>query len=224
MPSTIDRTVSARRRLPAFALLPAMLAAVTMASVGVVSTAQPVAAFGSTVACSARTQSAVFSRWGDAATYFRIQNGGFESGTTDWLLAGGAAVVTGNESYKVGGSADAMSLRIPVGATAESRTICISRGEDKFRFFVKNPNVAGAILHVDATVKNPTNGAVSVVSNDVRSGDFGSGWAPSLQFQVSDAFGGGGTGTESVTFTFSIRGTAATWYLDDVFVDPFKSY
>jgi hypothetical protein len=34
----------------------------------------------------------------------------------------------------------------------------------------------------------------------------------------------GGTGTQELTLTFSTRGAATTWYVDDVYVDPFKSY
>jgi hypothetical protein len=34
----------------------------------------------------------------------------------------------------------------------------------------------------------------------------------------------GGSSTQELTLTFTTRGAPATWYLDDVFVDPFKSY
>ena len=33
----------------------------------------------------------------------------------------------------------------------------------------------------------------------------------------------GGSGTQELTLKFSTRGTAATWSIDDVYVDPFKS-
>ena len=41
------------------------------------------------------------SRWGDGGRYFLLDNGGFKSGSTGWTLAGGAKVVSGNESYAV---------------------------------------------------------------------------------------------------------------------------
>ncbi len=195
-----------------------LVVAATTVAVG----STPALAFGPSVACGSRSEAPVFARWGDAGSYFRVPNGGFENGAAEWLLSGGAAVATGSETFKVGGASDAFSLRIRAGGAAESRTICISRGEDTFRFFARNPGVAGAILHVDATVRNLANGAVATVSNDVRSGDMGPGWSPSLRFQVSDVFGG--NGTEELTFTFTTRGTTATWYLDDLYVDPFKSY
>src|SRR3954447_16302140 len=36
----------------------------------------------------------VFAPWGDWSTYYFAPNGGFESGTANWSLSGGAAVVT----------------------------------------------------------------------------------------------------------------------------------
>jgi hypothetical protein len=31
-------------------------------------------------------------------------------------------------------------------------------------------------------------------------------------------------GTEEMTLRFTLRGVAATWAIDDVFIDPFKSW
>jgi hypothetical protein len=33
-----------------------------------------------------------------------------------------------------------------------------------------------------------------------------------------------GNGTEELTLRFTLRGTSATWGIDDVYIDPFKSY
>ena len=61
---------------------------------------------GTTQPCTTRTESTVFSTWGDTYSYFKMANGGLESGATDWTLSGGAAVASGNEPWKVAGSAD----------------------------------------------------------------------------------------------------------------------
>src|SRR5947207_1418636 len=106
------------------------LAAAAVAAMAFASGATAAFAFGTTVPCSTRTESAVFSPFGDTASYFTAQNGAFENGATDWSLAGGAALVSGNEPYKVHASTDAHSLRIPAGASAESRTICVTMNED----------------------------------------------------------------------------------------------
>ena len=184
-------------------------------------TAAPASAYGTTVPCSTRSESSVFSRWSDASMYFLMPNGGFESGTTDWQLAGGASVVTGNETWKVRSTTDNYSLRIPYGATAESRTICVSKGEDVIRLFAKNPGVPGSILHVEVIVRNPVTGAVAQTAFDVNGDAAPLGWAPTMRLGIAQQWSA--SGNQELTFVFSTRGTAATWQIDDVYVDPFRS-
>jgi hypothetical protein len=210
-----EGSVAGRRRLVRLSLA-LIVAAVTCAW-----TAIPTFAYGTPLACGARSESAAFKPFGDTNTYFRVSNGGFESGAADWLLKGGASVVGGQETWKVGGSADAKALSLPAGATAETRTFCISKGEDKVRFFIKNPGVAGAFVKVDILVTNPTNGWVSTVSQDFHSEAIASGWSVSPVILISDLFGGGGTETVSITFTN--KGASGTFQIDDLYVDPFKS-
>jgi hypothetical protein len=207
------RTVIIRivRLLSATALVVAMLGAGS----------RSVLAFGTAVPCTGRAEAPVFAAWGDAFSYFRVPNGGFESGTTDWALTGGAGVVTGNEPHRVGGTTDTRSLRIPAGATAESRTICVSRGEDTIRLFVNNARVSGSILHVEAIVRSTT-GQIAQTAFDVNGDAAPAGWAPTMRLGIPNLLGG--TGTEELTLRFTTRGTAATWSVDDVYVDPYKSY
>lgn len=204
----------ARRGLMAVAALGAVVAS-TLAGGGVASAA------GTTVACSARSESTVFSRWSDPYNYFLMPNGGFEAGSAEWALSGGAAVGTGNESFFVRNGADSKSLTIPAGGRAESRTICVSRGEDTIRLFVKNAKVAGSILHVEAIVRNPTTGAIAQTAFDVNGDAAPIGWSPTMRLGIPNLLGG--SGTQELTLIFTTRGTAATWSIDDVYVDPFKS-
>jgi hypothetical protein len=90
------------------------------------------------------------------------------------------------------------------------------------RFFVKNPGVAGAILHVQAYVQNPLTGLVLSTGFDVKSTTGAKTWAPGNQMLIPNLLGGV-LGTQKVTLVFSTRGTATTWNVDDVFVDPFRS-
>lgn len=199
------------------------LATAALAGAAAVTTlsAAPASAHGTAVACTARSESRVFSPWSDSSNYFLIPNGGFEGGTVDWKLAGGASVVTGNEPWKVRNGADNRSLRIPYGATAESRTICVSKGEDVIRLFVNNPGVRGSILHVEVIVRNPDNGAVAQTAFDVNGDAAPLGWAPTMRFGIAQQWST--IGTQELTFVFSTRGTSATWQIDDVYVDPFRS-
>lgn len=199
-----------------------VLAAAALAAAALGAGAQTVMAFGTPVACTSRSEAPVFAPWGDTASYFLVPNGGFENGSTNWLLTGGAAVVTGNETYKVGGASDSYSLRMPPGASAESRTICVSVGEDTIRLFVNNRHVSGAILHVDAIAQNPANGAIGTASFDVNGDVPSAAWAPTMRLNIPRLFSG--NGTETLTLRFTLRGAAATWNIDDVYVDPFKSW
>ena len=179
-------------------------------------------AFGTPVQCTARAQATVFAPWGDNASYFLVPNGDFENGSVDWALSGGAKVVSGNETYHVDGASDSHSLQLPPNASAESRTVCVAVGEERIRLFVNNPHVSGAILHVDAIARNPTNGYIGTASFDVN-GDVSSPvWTPTMQLNIPRMFSG--NGTEELTLRFTLRGTSATWGIDDVYIDPFKSY
>src|ERR1051325_5891413 len=76
------------------------------------------------------TSSQVFSRFGDSAYYARMMNGGFENGSTGWVLSGGARVVSGNEPYYLtGNTSDSHSLLLPAGSSAYSGTVCFKLGD-----------------------------------------------------------------------------------------------
>jgi hypothetical protein len=208
-----------RRRLRR---LPAILsaAALALAAVGVTST--PALAYGPPVVCGGRAEAAVFAPWGDSASYFLVPNGDFENGSSDWALTGAAQVVSDNDSIQVSAAADTHSLRLPPDSSAESRTVCVSTGEDAIRLFVMNPHVPGSILHVDAITRNPTTGAYGYAAFDVN-GDVPSDlWAPTMRLGLPKTFGG--AGTQELTLVFTLRGTRATWAIDDVYIDPFKSW
>jgi hypothetical protein len=59
-----------------------------------------------------------FARFGDLAHYKLVKGASFERGATGWTLGGGASVVSGNESYYVGGSSHSKSLKLPGGSRA----------------------------------------------------------------------------------------------------------
>jgi hypothetical protein len=174
------------------------------------------------LSCTSRSQAAVFAPWGDSASYFLVSNGGFENGSTDWSLTGGAKVVDGNETFDVGSASDGHSLSLPPGAAAQSRPFCVSRGEDTVRLFVNNSHTAGAILHVDAIAVNPDNATVGRTAFDVNGDVPSSPWTPTIQLKIPNLLGG--NGTELLTLRFTLRGTQTTWNIDDVYVDPFKSW
>ena len=199
-------------------LVPAVM---VVAALFCASSAPKAFAFGSALPCTTRPTSAAFSRWLDPAQYFLASNGGFEQKSNDWSLSPNAAVVTGNEPYSVAGPKDSHSLSLGAGATAESRTACVTMGEPTVRLFVKTPRVIGATLTIDATVVNPTTGVSLATKYVVVGGVTPAGWAPTPQIVIPNLVGG--ILPENLTLRFTVGGAPATWSIDDVFIDPFHS-
>ena len=77
----------------------------------------------STSSCYYGPSSQPFAPWGDLASYTPVPGGTFESGAPGWTLAGGARVVSGNESYRVTAPTDSHSLAIPTGGPLEGAEI-----------------------------------------------------------------------------------------------------
>jgi hypothetical protein len=179
-------------------------------------------AYGSTLACAPRDTSAVFARWLDPAQYFAASNGGFEHGSQDWILSAGASVTSGNEPYYVDAPTDSHSLHLDPGASAESRTACVGMDEPTVRLLVDTPPVFGAVLVVDAAVHNESTGSTLHTQFRIVAGVTDSGWAPTPQIVMPNLLGG--IAPEDLTLRFTTEGTPAPWSLDDVYVDPFKSY
>ena len=82
--------------------------------------------------------SPVFLRWGDHHNYALTPGGDFESSAAGWTLTGGARVVTGNESFNVGGPGQTHSLSLPAGSSATSPPMCIGAFSGGMRLFTSN--------------------------------------------------------------------------------------
>jgi hypothetical protein len=137
---------------PAASTTTATKDAVTTTAAANADTPLPAAAPAS---CTALPTTKAFSKVdGDASDYSVAPGGGFEPGTAGWTLAGGARVVTGNETLGV--TAGKKSLQMPLNSTATSPQFCIDQTNPHFRFAYKVDNAAlsGFISYVvyrDAT-------------------------------------------------------------------------
>jgi hypothetical protein len=170
--------------------------------------------------CGARDTSTPFAPWKDTNSYFLMPGGDFEAANASWALSGGAARTSGGETFAVHGARDASSLSMPSGARAVAPKICVARGENTVRLFVKAPASSDAVLHVTAAVQDPTTGLTLSTRTDVRATAAGV-WAPTPQLTIPNLLGGV-VGSQNLTLTFATTGKG-TWNLDDVYVDPFKS-
>jgi hypothetical protein len=195
-------------RLSVAALLVAAAAAIVSA------TAAPArAALG--VACP-DPNAQVFLPWGDVSFYADVPNGGFESGATGWTLSGGAKVVSGNESFSVGGADDTSSLSLPAGSSATSSRMCIGALSGHMRLFTANGGSSSSRLRVQVIYGGGLGSVLGIF--DAGSLASSAAWQPSPWVTML-----GGTLpllTQYVQFRFSPADSVGSWRIDDTYLDP----
>ena len=164
------------------------------------------------VSCDGRELSKPFAPWLDYADYVIAPGGDFESGAAGWKLSGGAAVVSGNEPWRVGGAGHERSLSLPRGASATSPSFCAGLDYPTIRIFSKGGGLLGLI-------------AVDVVYTDgvglLRSQSLGlvlpsGSWRPSLPMLTLSGLPLL-TGSE---LSLRFRAVGGSFTIDDVYVDP----
>ena len=208
------RPLPSRANALGFLVLAAILAALG-------ATATPAnAALG--IACPSATSQA-FAPWKDYAAYAYAPNGGFESGSTGWSLAGGAKVVAGNSSFYTHGAGERYSLSLPAGSSATSPPMCISLFSSKMRFFAANAGSSSSKLKVQVIYGGGVGGLLSFVTTTLGVSDFGyatagQAWQPSSSIGMLS-----GTLpllTQYVQFRFVPADSSGSWLMDDVYLDP----
>jgi hypothetical protein len=171
--------------------------------------------------CPAQPVSTPFSQWGDNNSYFLAPGGAFE-GTADqvgWALSN-ASLTPGNEPFYVNDSGDSQSLTISGGGSATSPFFCVDNTMGSLRFFAQQVS-AGGSLRVQALVQNSDGSVTTVPVARLFDGSMPT-WAP------TDPITGNTSGlsddqTLSVALQFTVRSPAATWQIDDLYVDPYSS-
>ena len=158
-----------------------------------------------------------FQMFGDSASYSLAPGGDFESGASGWTLSG-AAVTSGNESYRVHGSADAKSLTINPTGTAVSPAFCVGIEHPWFRFFVRRSSGPWGNLAVRLRWKDSTGhtNETTVGTVDATS------WQPTGLFQLSSSLPLWQSGqTLSVQIVFDPENYGGAYAIDDVYIDPY---
>jgi hypothetical protein len=171
--------------------------------------------------CPAQPVSTPFSQWGDNNNYFLIPGGSFE-GTADqvgWNLSG-ATLTPGNEPFYVNNSGDSQSLTVSGGGSATSPFFCVDNTMGSLRFFAQQTS-AGAGLRVQALVQNADGSVTTVPVAHLLDGSMPT-WAPTDPI-TGDTSGLSDDQTLSVALEFSVRSSSASWQIDDVYVDPYRS-
>jgi len=170
--------------------------------------------------CDNSPLSQPFARFGDSANYKLMPGGSFESGATGWTLAGGAKVVSGNESYNVGGSGQKYSLTLPSGSSATTPLTCVGLGEPTLRLFAKrNSALLGLVSTLTVQIQVQTSLGLSAWL-PVLPGDLGgSSWHPTAPMPLlANLLTLSATDRTPVRFRFAPL--LGAWQIDDVYVDP----
>lgn len=204
----------------------ARLVAGLLAAAAVAPLAVPSAA---SAACAPQPQSTPFAVFGDTNAYFLAPFGGFESGATGWALTGGASVGFGNESWHVGGPADARSAVLPAdGGSATSSPFCVDASTPTIRFFARSDGFAASSagsLSVDAHFTNPQSGTDLGTVHLATLGRHDGAWAPTrpIDLGVGSVLRGGRLSSATARLTFTARGArGGAFSVDDVYVDPWQ--
>lgn len=164
-----------------------------------------------------------FERFGDHANYKLLPGGSFEAGTAAWQLSGGAKLVSGNETYKVGGSTHSRSLQLPSGSAAVSPFTCVGLSEPTLRLFAKrNSALLGLVSTLNVQIQVQTSLGLSLWL-PVLPGDLGgSSWHPTASMPlIANILPLSHSDKTPVRFRFTPL--LGSWQIDDVYVDPYRS-
>jgi hypothetical protein len=189
-----------------------------IASAAFASTASAGLITASAESCNDGALTQPFQRWGDRANYKLVGGGSFESGATGWTLSGGAKVVTGNETFKVGGSTHSRSLSLPAGSRATTPFVCVGAHEPTIRLFARRQSGLLTSLLVEVQLQTSL-GLTAWLP--VLPGDLGGGsWHPTVAMPVLvNLLTLSTVDRTPVRFRFTPL-LLGSWQIDDVYVDP----
>jgi hypothetical protein len=169
--------------------------------------------------CGNQPESQPFAQWGDVNEYTPVAGGSFETGSTPWMLSGGAAVSSGNETFFVNSNSDTHSLSLPAGGSATSPPACTNVYQPTLRLFLRNTGSESSRLIVQAIyttvlgqVGSTTIGELTGTSN----------WTPSpiLSLTTVNLMATLSPQNTAIAFRFTPTG-AGNWSIDDAYIDPY---
>lgn len=164
-----------------------------------------------------REYTTAFTRWDDHNPYFLVTGGDFETTIDGWNTEGAVALVVDQAPWRVNGRADSSALSLSVGAMARTPRFCVEADEEVIRFFYRSPGVSGARMRVTVEVDgNRGADTIEWIVNGNRAG-----WRVSPKIEMPNLRFD--NGRQYIVIRFTPIGTPASWAIDDVMVDPWKS-
>jgi hypothetical protein len=169
--------------------------------------------------CGNQVESQPFAQWGDYNDYTLMPGGTFEPGGAPWSLTGGAAVVSGNESFDVSGPGS-HSLSLPARSSATSPAACTSIYDPTLRLFVRNTGSSSSRLDVYALTPGLLGGVMSTRLAQISAS---SSWEPSsaMGLLLNNLLATLSLDQTAIAFRFVPADSSGQWSIDDVYLDPY---
>jgi hypothetical protein len=173
--------------------------------------------------CSYPSMSRVFMPWADVNNYFLAPGANFENGLGGWSASGGAGVVSGSETYNVGGTGS-HSLALPTtAAVAKTALFCVSLTSPTFRLLVKNNGLNGMYdgqlaVYLNYTGANGAPQKVKIAAIKMNNTHWNLTAPISFIQYLSTPIAT--SGYANVSFTFVPNDNHGNWQIDDMYVDP----
>jgi hypothetical protein len=164
--------------------------------------------------CGDPAISQAYKPWSDPSSYKLVDD--FESGADGWTLSGGAKVVAGDATPKIGAAGERYSLALPAGSVAVSPPVCVGLNEPTLRAFARKNSGLLSTMSVWVDVQTSLNVWVTLPIGV----DLGGGWHPTLpMLVVANLLPLLPPDQTAVRFRFAPL-LGGSWQIDDVYVDP----
>jgi hypothetical protein len=179
-------------------------------------------AMAAAASCPTQPTTQPFANQGDNSSYFLAPGGSFEGTVSQvgWTL-NNSTLTAGNEVFDANSPTDNQSLTINGGGSSTSPYFCVDSTVRYFRLFALQ-DAAGSNLNVQVLVKS-ANGAYmgSFAANGVADGSMPS-WAPTGMLGMANGQTMPAGMVVQAALRFSVPVGAASWQIDDLYIDPYR--
>jgi hypothetical protein len=161
-----------------------------------------------------------FLRWLDPASYVLAPDGGFERRGQNWTLTGDARAVQRNESFYVQSRRDTKSLLLRPGSSATSPSMCVGIEYPTLRMFASSRRPTSILLVevlFEDALGNIQSLPIATLTASMR-------WSPTIPMPVvANLLPLLPENRTAVAFRFTPQNATGDWWIDDVYVDPYRA-
>jgi hypothetical protein len=171
--------------------------------------------------CDDKTSAQVFAPWGDTADYVPAPQGDVED-ISAWDVDNDVSLVDQNAPFSHGSH----SILLSEGGEAVSPVMCVSTSHPTIRFFAANTGSPDSTLEVEVIYEDLNGHRKKLKIARLRGSQD---WRPTLvvPIHVNRLAAASEDGLTAVAFKFKakdVKSKGRGWMLDDLYVDPWKSW